>query len=64
MIKKNWGTYMAAAKDSGKLAEYGETVLEEAELWTRRLRALEAGELRVYRFHAMKKKDGRLLANW
>lgn len=64
MIKKNWGTYMAAAKDSGKLAEHGETVLEEAELWTRRLRALEAGELRVYRFHAMKKKDGRLLANW
>ena len=63
-IKKGWATYMEAAKNSGKLSEQGELIMREAELWMRRLKVLETGEVRIYRFHALKKTEGRLLADW
>jgi hypothetical protein len=63
-IQHGWAAYMQSARDSGRIRELGELVLEEAELWTRRLQALQQGELRVYRFHALKKDENRMLADW
>jgi len=63
-IRHGWALYMQAAQDSGRIRELGELVLEEAELWTLRLRALQQGDLRVYRFHALKKDENRMLADW
>ena len=63
-IKKGWASYMQAAKESGDMTEKGELIMREAELWMRRLKVLETGELRIYRFHALKKSEGKLLADW
>jgi hypothetical protein len=38
--------------------------MREAELWMRRLKVLESGQVKMYRFHALKKNEGKLLADW
>ena len=63
-IKDGWAKYMENAKKSGSLEENGDLIMREAELWMRRLKVLESGELKMYRFHALKKNEGRLLADW
>ena len=63
-IQHAWASYMHEAQDSGRIRELGGLVLKEAELWTRRLRALQNGDLRVYRFHALKKDENKMLADW
>lgn len=63
-IKHGWASYMEKAKQSGALAEHGDLIMREAELWMRRLKVLETGEVKMYRFHALKKNEGRLLADW
>lgn len=63
-IKHGWAAFMDAAAQDGRLQGYGELALKECDLWTRRLKALEAGGLRLYRFHAIKPDRGRPLADW
>jgi SAM-dependent methyltransferase len=64
MIRGAWGDFMNRSESWQELGASSETVLEEAELWTRRLRALQEGALRVYRFHALKRNSSKLLSNW
>jgi SAM-dependent methyltransferase len=63
-IKQGWAKFMAEAARDGRLERYGELALEECALWNRRLKALEGGALRVYRFHAIKPGGGNTLSNW
>lgn len=63
-IKQGWTDFMERGKENGNIQEMGDLVMREAELWMRRLHLLESGELMIYRFHALKKKEGRLLADW
>jgi SAM-dependent methyltransferase len=63
-IKHGWATFMQHATGDGRLERYGELALEECNLWTRRLNALESGSLRVYRFHAIKPGAGNTLSDW
>jgi SAM-dependent methyltransferase len=39
-------------------------LVEEVELWTRRIKALESGDLRVCRIYAIRKGVGRLMSDW
>jgi len=63
-IKRGWADFMHAAAKDGRLERYGELALQEADVWTRRLQALESGGLRVYRFHAIKPGGNRTLSDW
>ena len=63
-IKTGWAAFMQQAGQDGRLERYGQLALEECDLWTRRLNALESGALRVYRFHAIKPGSGATLSNW
>lgn len=64
MITRAWHAFMENARKTSELHADGDLVIDEAELWTRRLRALEEGTLRVYRFHALKRNNGRLMSDW
>ncbi len=63
-IKHGWAEFMQHAQHDGRLERYGQLALEECDLWTRRLNALESGALRVYRFHAIKPGAGSTLSDW
>jgi hypothetical protein len=63
-IKHGWATFMERAKHSPELSDQADLIMREAELWMRRLKVLESGEVKMYRFHALKKNEGRLLADW
>ena len=63
-IKHGWAEFMQQAAQDGRLERYGQLALEECDLWTRRLNALESGALRVYRFHAIKPGGGSTLSDW
>jgi hypothetical protein len=39
-------------------------MVDEAEIWARRVKLLEAGDLKVCRFHALKKPSDKLLSDW
>lgn len=64
MITEAWHAFMESARRSRDLQADGDLVIEEAELWTRRLKALEEGALRVYRFHALKRNSSQLMSDW
>ena len=57
-IKRAWAQYIENLEGE----EMGEVAKAESEMWNRRLRALESGDLRVVRFQAMKKEEGRMLS--
>jgi SAM-dependent methyltransferase len=63
-IKQGWAEFMQQAAQDGRLARYGQLALQECDLWTRRLNALQSGALRVYRFHAIKPARGSTLSDW
>jgi cyclopropane fatty-acyl-phospholipid synthase-like methyltransferase len=63
-IKKGWAKYMEQAKNQGSVENQGDLVMREAELWMRRLKVLESGQVKMYRFHALKKSEGKLLSDW
>jgi len=61
-VKRAWASYMENAGDDSRGEEMDKIVQQESQLWNRRLRALETGDLRVVRFQAVKKEEGRMLA--
>ncbi|SDG11912.1 Methyltransferase domain-containing protein [Limimonas halophila] len=61
-IKRAWATYMENAGEDSRGEEMDKVVQHESQVWNRRLRALESGDLRVVRFQAMKKEEGRMLS--
>lgn len=63
-IKRGWAEFMQEAAQDGRLERYGQLAVDECDLWTRRLNALESGALRVYRFHAIKPPLGQTLSDW
>jgi ubiquinone/menaquinone biosynthesis C-methylase UbiE len=41
-----------------------EAIAEAVDLWTRRTKAIDAGALRICRFHALKKEAEKMLSDW
>ncbi len=63
-LVKGWSGFMSGVSKQQIDAEQAQIVKEEAELWNLRKAALDAGELRLYRFHALSTRADRLLSDW
>lgn len=55
VIVKGWADYLSSAKRGGIDDELAEALIEQVELWTRKVEAIDAGDLKVCRVHAFKK---------
>jgi len=59
-----WADFMARNRGGMSDKRLAAALVEEVELWTRRVQALESGDLRVCRIYALKKSRGNLLSDW
>jgi cyclopropane fatty-acyl-phospholipid synthase-like methyltransferase len=60
-----WEEFVKAFDGGSPSAQERMTMLlGKAQLWTQRIAALRSGELRVFRFHAMKRGSQKLMSNW
>lgn len=59
-----WADYIRAIRSSGVNDETAAALVDEVELWTRRMQLIENGDLRICRIHALKKDTKRLMSNW
>lgn len=59
-----WSSYINSIQKSGLDEEIAPALVDEVELWTRRMQLIESGELRVCRVHALKKDTKRLMSSW
>lgn len=64
MVTQAWADYMMTAKKSGIDDEIAPALVDELELWTRRMQAIDSGDLSVCRIHVLKKDTKRLLSSW
>jgi SAM-dependent methyltransferase len=64
MITQAWAEYMASVDQSKLDNAMVSAMVDEAEIWARRVKLLEAGDLKVCRFHALKKPSDKLLSDW
>ena len=64
MVIKGWADYT----DSTRPGSIGEgtapALVDEVELWTRRIQAIDSGDLKVCRVHAFKKDTGLTMSDW
>lgn len=58
MVIKGWSDYAGSAESGGVGKESAPALVEEVELWTRRIQAIDSGDLKVYRIHVFKKEAG------
>lgn len=64
IITGSWATFLSSLKGKTVDKESSEAITEAVELWTRRTRAIDAGALRICRFHALKKEAEKMLSDW
>jgi cyclopropane fatty-acyl-phospholipid synthase-like methyltransferase len=63
LIMRGWGQFMEILKEKRLVPKTMLNVVEEAELWANRVKAFDSGDVRMYRFHLLKKKPS-LMSNW
>ena len=64
LVTLAWADFMARNRGGVSDKRLAPALVEEVELWTRRVQALESGDLRLYRFYALKKTRSNLLSDW
>ena len=64
MVIKGWADYTDSAGPGSVGMESAPTLVDEVELWTRRIQAIDSGDLKVCRIHAFKKDSGLMMSNW
>lgn len=64
LILSGWADYTQAAASASLDPELARCLVEEVELWARRVAAIDAGDLRLYRVYALKTASERLLSDW
>ncbi len=63
-IRRGWADFLARAEEALGKAPMPPMIVEEFEIWNRRVQAMEGGGLRVYRFHALKTRRTELMSDW
>ena len=63
-VVKAWADYMVAQRGSAVSEDLAPALVEEVELWTRRVQAMQAGPLRVGRLYCIRKGGSRLMSDW
>ncbi|RMD63872.1 MAG: methyltransferase domain-containing protein [Alphaproteobacteria bacterium] len=65
IISKGWADFARRIEAAGDVEpDMATALLEEADLWARRMALFDAGELKVCRFHVLKRDTKRLLSSW
>ena len=59
---KGWERFISAQKRRGAGDHLAPLMVREIEIWTRRASALQSGQLRAYRFFALKRNQGQKLS--
>lgn len=61
---QGWANYTEAVSETELDPEVAACLVQEADLWTRRIAAFNSGLLRVYRIYARKKAVDKMLSDW
>jgi SAM-dependent methyltransferase len=64
IITGSWAHFLSSLKGKTVDKDTAAAVTAAVELWTRRTRAIDAGALRICRFHALKKEAEKMLSDW
>ena len=64
LISRAWANYMGKVEENGLHSKLRPILMEEAQLWARRAKLIESGQLQVCRIHAIKKTSEKLMADW
>ena len=64
LVTSGWADYIQAHKGGGLEDDLARALVDEVEIWTRRMHAMEQGQLRVYRFHVLKRNTESLMSDW
>jgi SAM-dependent methyltransferase len=64
LVTQGWANYITSAQRGGIKNGMAPALVDEVELWTRRIQAMEAGDLKVARIYALKKDTDHLMSDW
>jgi SAM-dependent methyltransferase len=64
MVIKGWADYTGSTKAGSIGMESAPALVDEVELWTRRIQAIDSGGLKVRRIHAFKPDSGLMMSDW
>jgi cyclopropane fatty-acyl-phospholipid synthase-like methyltransferase len=64
MVTRAWANHIKLLQSRGVPPEDASALVNEVELWARRMQAIEAGDLKICRIHALKRDTNRLMSNW
>jgi ubiquinone/menaquinone biosynthesis C-methylase UbiE len=64
IITGSWARFLSGLKGKRLERDASTAINAAVELWTRRTQAIDAGALRICRFHALKKEAERMLSDW
>ncbi len=64
MVIQGWADYIETTGRGGVGADAAPALVDEVELWTRRIQAIDAGDLNVCRIHVLKKDTERMMSDW
>lgn len=64
IITASWARFLSGIKGKSVDKETSAAIADAVELWTRRTKAIDAGALRICRFHALKKEAEKMLSDW
>ncbi len=63
-VTTRWASYMAGVDQSALESEAAAALVDEVKFWTRRVKVMEAGDLKAYRIMGLKKQREGLLSDW
>ncbi len=63
-VTQSWAQYIKELQSRGVPPENPAVLVDEVELWARRVQAIESGDLQVVRIHALKRDTDRLMSSW
>jgi ubiquinone/menaquinone biosynthesis C-methylase UbiE len=64
MVIKGWADYTQSTQRGSIGEEAAPALVDEVELWSRRIQAIDCGDLKVCRVHVFKKEMGGMMSDW
>ncbi len=64
LVIKGWADYTESTRPGSVGMDAASALVDEVELWTRRIQAIDSGDLKVCRIHAFKKDGGLMMSDW
>ncbi len=64
MVIKGWADYTQSTRRGSIGEEAAPALVDEVELWARRIQAIDSGDLKVCRIHVFKKESERMMSDW